>query len=236
MNTKLILLAILIGWTAAASAQVELSPVMVAFKEFCIRGTIAAAQCKVDQLQELISGWTPAEYDADGNESEEEKFVYKNQKIDYEVLGDIDYVDTLQEVSTVGHFKFLPAEIDNWIVNQCEPIELDDIGLLRGRWSINIEYTVRALKPKSKAVYSTHGAGKIELLAVAEWGGKINMSAHTVEQNFKREITQESDYEDIVAGGREYSQLAFSMSRNGEITITIENTTDQPISFILVKK
>ena len=237
MKKKLIIFGILTcGCFSTALAQSKLSPVMVAFKEYCIRATLAAAQCNVNQLADCIANWTPPEYDANGNITKDEKFVYKEQKIDYDPIEDFKLVDTLQEIPLVGHFKFLPAEVDNWIVTQCEPVELDGICMLRGRAAFHCDYQIRALAPKGKAVYSMRGNGTAEFFAVAEAGGKINMSIHTIERNYKREILNEADYEDVSANGREYAQLVFSMGRTNEIFITIENTTDKPISFILVKK
>lgn len=234
MKRTLIIVMLLVVWTAAAS-QTELSPKMAAFKEYCIRATLAAAECKVDVLEDCISNWSPPQYDANGNEIKEEKFVYKNERIAYAPFGFFDKLDTTHEVSLEGHFKFLPAEVDNWIVNKCEPVELVEASLLRPIGG-NCEYAIRALKPQSKAIYSTHGADGLEMFVVAESGGKVNLSVHVAEEDIFGEIVKETDLKDVVDGGREYSQLVWKMDYYGTIKITVENTTDKDISFILVKK
>lgn len=233
MKRTLIIGILLVVWTAAV-AQTELSPKMAAFKEYCIRATLAAAECKVDVLEDCISNWTPPKYDANGNEIKDEIFVYKNEKIVYNPLGDFNKLDTTQEASLVGHFKFLPAEVDNWIVNKCEPVELAEACLVRPIGG-NCEYVVRALKPNGKATYSSRGADKLEIFVVAESGGKVNLSVHVAEEDIFGEIVKETDLKDVVDGGREYSQLVWKMDYYGTIKITVKNTTDKEISFILVK-
>ena len=230
MHKILISLILSIGWIQSVSAQAELSPKTAAFKEYCIRVSLAAAQCNLEQLKDCISGWKLT----DTTGKKKEKFVYKNETIVYKPMGDFSTVDTTDEISRNGHLGFIPPAVDDWITKNCTVLELDEMDLLRD-FSLDCEYVVRALKPHGKAIYSTRGAGNVELFAIPENGGKLNLYVHTIEKNFRKEIVNEGDYEDASPEGREYAQLIWRMSRNGEIKITVENTSDKAVSFILVK-
>lgn len=232
MKKILIALLLVVSFGESVYAQVELAPKTAAFKEYCIRVSLAAADCNIEQLSDCISGWKLT--DSIGTKKKKEKFVYKDENIVYKPMGYFSVVDTTDEISKSGHFGFIPPEVDKWITNNCTVIALDEMDLLRDL-SLDCEYVVRALKPHGKAVYSTRGAGNVELFAVAERGGKVNLSVHTVEKNFRKEIVNEADYEDVSPDGREYAQLIWKMTRNGDIIITVENTSDNAISFILVK-
>lgn len=227
MRNVLLLLLLLCVSEVYAQTNSTLSPKMTAFKEYCVRAANAAAVCNTDELIKCIEGWEPAEGTKD------EKFVYEKELINYVPFGTFLLKDTVQETVLNNHFKFLPVEVDNWIVNKCEPVAIADAHALR-KEPTHCEYVVRALKAKGKGVYVTRGAGNVEMFVVAESGGKINFSVHAVETNFKKEIIGETNLSDN--GGSQSAQLIWAMNRNGEINFTVENLTDKEISFIVVKK
>lgn len=225
-----------LGIFAQTEQQMNLSPKMAAFKEYCIRVANAAATCNTDVLTQCIEQWMPAEYDANGNvkEGKEEKFVYNKELINYIQFGMLERVDTSQEAITGIHFQFIPAAVDTVIVNQCEPVELAFAHILRAGEK-HLEFAVRALKAKGKATYATHGAGQIEMFVVAENGGKINLSIHSVEKNYNGTIiTNETNLSDN--SGAQTAQLTWHMNRNGRIEFTVENVDEKETSFIVVKK
>lgn len=234
MKKTLFTTMILIGWLASSTAQVEMAPCMVAFKEYCIRVSLGAAACDVDQLTECIKGWNPPKKAR--KDSTEVKLVYKNQKIIFNTFGYFNTIDTTDEVSTNGHFMFLPAAVDTFIATQCEVLDLAEESLVRGP-TVNCEYVVRALKPHGKATYYTRGTRQMEMFVVTETkgGGKIKFYVHATEKNFKGDILNEIDLEDAPDGGREYAQLVWNMNRNGDVFFTVENTSDNAISFIVVR-
>lgn len=228
----LILSALPLGIKAQNEQSSSLSPDMEAFKDYCIRVANAAVTCNTDDLSSCIEKWEPAEYDGDGNLTKAEKLIYNNEELEYTAFSDLVDVDVSNEEILGMHFGFLPEAVDNWITNKCEAVELADANMLRGD-AVNFEYTVRALKPQCKATYSTRSAGDIELFVVAENGGKITLAIHSVEKK-NGEITNETTLSDL--NGGQSAQLAWSMDRNGDIEITVENLTEKEISFIMVKK
>jgi len=226
------IISILSALSFQTSAQNSLSSDTEAFKNYCITVANAAAQCNTDVLSASIENWKPAEYDESGNLTKSAKLIYNDEELDYSAFSDLEEVDTQNEEIVGMHFGFLPEAVDNWITNKCEAVELADANMLRGD-EINFEYSVRAIKANSKATYKTRSAGYIELFAVAESGGKINLAIHSVEKK-NGEITNETTLSD--SKGEQSAQLAWSMDRNGDIEITVENPTPKSISFILVKK
>ena len=212
----------------------ELSSVMSAFRDYCLRAANAAADCDVETLSACIENWEPGKYDSEGNTIKAEKLTYNDEEITYINFGKLECIDTTKE-SVVGmHFGFMPQAVDNWITNQCEPTEVADAYTLRdGDEAIELEFTVRALKPKSKAVYSTVGTGDVEMFVVAEKGGSVKLSIHSVEKPDRNGNVKDTSLADEVGG--QASQLTWSMYRNGTIEITVENTSDKEISFILAK-
>ena len=230
MKKTLLIVLILSVLPFSIFAQ-DLSPKMAAFKDFCVRTANAAVKCDVDELALCIENWEPAETDGGGKVIKEEKFVYNNEEIKYIEFGSIENEDTANEEILGMHFGFTPYAVDNWITNKCEVVALADANMLRGDES-NLEYTVRALKAHSKAVYSTRGSGNIEVFVVAENGGKVNLSIHAVEKDRSGNV-KETDLTDN--SGAQTAQLKWSMDRNGKIEFTVENVGDKEISFILVK-
>lgn len=212
----------------------ELSPKMLALKKYCIRTANAAGTGNKDELIQCIDGWEPAEYDDNGNITKPEKFVYDGLPIMYSRFGHLLLRDTVQQEVSIGrHFEFVPAKVDSIITNDYEPVLLADAAMLRFGEK-DCEYAVRALQPHGKALYETRGTGEIEMFVVAEYEGLINFSIHSVEKNFKGDITGETRLSDN--SGKQSAQLMWTMSRSGTIYFSVENLTDKEISFIVVKK
>lgn len=233
---KLFITVFMVGLELFCAAQTNnnLSPKMEAFKQYCENVSKAAANCDVDVLADCISQWEPAQYDATGAVITGEKFVYANEEINYTPFGSLQKNDADQEATLDGHFKFLPADVDTLIANNCEPVAIAEAHQLRAGEN-HCEYLVSALQAKGKASYSTRGSGRIEMFVMPENGGKVNLSIHSIERNYKKEVTGETTLSDAAPEGKDAAQLVWEMSRNGEIEFTIENTTDAEISFIVVK-
>lgn len=216
-----------------AQTDTSLSPKMAVFKDYCIRVANAAGECNTDILIDCIDNWTPEERDINGNIINPEKFIYHKETINYIPFGNLELVDTLQEVSPQGHFAFLPAEVDSWIANKCEAVAIADAHILRAEVN-HCEYTIRALKQGGKAIYSSRGAGKMEMFVVAEHNAKIRFTIHAEEINFKKEVIKEIDLTFPSEG--QAAQLSWLMAHNGTVVFSIENLTDRDISYIIVKK
>ena len=212
----------------------ELSSVMSAFKDYCLRAANAAANRDVDALAACIDNWEPGEYDSEGNTIKAEKLTYNDEEITYINFGKLDCIDCASERVVGMHFGFMPKAVDSWITNQCEPTLVADAYTLRaGEEPIELEYEVRALKPKSKAVYSTVGTGDVEMFVVAEKGGSVKLSIHSIEKPDRNGNVKDTSLTDDSGG--QSAQLSWSMYRNGNIEITVENTSNKEISFIMAK-
>ncbi|MBR4214736.1 MAG: hypothetical protein IKR94_05405 [Bacteroidales bacterium] len=210
----------------AHGQKLELSPEMAAFKQYCLDVRHGVEARNSDILIDCISNWTPAD------KSNEEHFEYNGEKINYSSFNTLTCVDTTSEVPLGLHLRFLPAYIDTLIANNFEAVAVAEAHILRADEK-HVEYIVRALAPKSSATYATNTNNDIELFAVAENGGKLKLSARTMECNFKHEIINETTHSSPEG---ESAQLIFHIDRCGELEFTIENTSDEEISFIVVKK
>jgi hypothetical protein len=212
----------------------ELSSITSAFMDYCVRAANATADCDVETLAACIENWEPGEYDSEGNTLKAEVLTYDDEEITYINFGKLDCIDCSSESIVGMHFGFMPQAVDSWITNQCEPTLVADAHTLRaGEEPIELEYEVRALKPKSKAVYSTVGTGDIEMFVVAEKGGSVKLSIHSIETDRNGNVKDTSLTDD---SGGQSAQLTWSMYRNGTIEITVENTSNKEISFIIAKK
>ncbi|MBR4273991.1 MAG: hypothetical protein IKQ30_14280 [Bacteroidales bacterium] len=213
----------------------ELSSITSAFMDYCVRAANAAADCDVETLAACIENWEPGEYDSEGNTLKAEVLTYDDEEITYINFGKLDCIDCSSESIVGMHFGFTPQAVDNWITNQCEPTLVADAHALRaGEEAVELEFSVRALKPNSKATYTTDGTGDVEMFVVAEKGGNIKLSIHSIENPDRDGNIKETTLADNSGG--QTAQLAWSMYRNGAIEFTIENASDKETSFIVVKK
>lgn len=136
-------------------------------------------------------------------------------------------VDNSGEVPIEGHLLFRPDYVDSLLIYDMNlaAIRIDAPTLLRAA-PFDCKLTHRALAPHSKGVYSTKGSGERELLVVAENGGRINL--------FVSDETNHIQIEDTAPNGKEAAWVSWKMNRFGTYTITIKNTSDKAISFVIV--
>ena len=202
-----------------AQDSVSLSPKMELFKEYCLRVSKAAANCDVDELIDCISQWEP-------NVNGKEQFKYKNKLLNCTPMS-VSNVDNSGEASIYGHNQFMPEYVDSLIVNKCMPMEIIEPPLLRANNLFECTYLVRAIKPKSKVSYILYDcADDIELFFVSENGGLLNL--------YVKDDENSKTYSDITPDGKPCVQLKWNMYYSGDIEVTIENVTDNEVSFILV--
>ena len=214
--------------------DIELSKPMIAFKSYCLEVRNAVQQRDLNALIECIRDWQPA--DTIDNKIIPETFYYNNVHIVYGLLGDFTCVDSLPEIPLGKHLKFLPFDVDNMITNDFVSVEINSASLLRDKKKkSNCKYAIRTLPPKEKRTYKTFGANDIEMFVVAENGGLINMYVHALERNFEMEIVNETFLSDTAPEGKPYAQLKWNMYYSGDIEVTVENMTDNEVSFILVR-
>ena len=208
-------------------AQNALSSKMSMLLEYCLRVRTGVENADADELIDCISQWQPGGFV--DNVLKKEKFIYKDTLMNFVPFGQVEDVDISQEIPLGTHLKFTPAQIDTLIANDLEPVDLADAHVLRtGTYSTEIptEYLVRAVKEKGKATYSVPAAaGKAEIFVVSENGGAVNLYVNTGGDNVIED-----------AGGKPSAQLSWQMENKGTIKFTVENTSDKPISFIVVKK
>ncbi len=241
MKTLLAIL-VLLSTTIGLFAQ-NLSEQMSAFADYCIDVRNAAAQKDADLLADCIVKWRPAQYNDSGELSKKELLVYKSVLIDYSELKS-NPIDNSGEINIDNHLKFMPQSIDDLITNQLESMNLNAAHQLRSKANFDflqhdasefmgslfgfeipsekIEYVVKALKSNSKTVFSFAANGNIEMFAVSEKNGAINLTARTSDNRA---------YEDALPWGKDSAQLIFYCNC-GDITVTIENCSSNPTSVI----
>lgn len=136
-------------------------------------------------------------------------------------------VDASNEIPIKGHLLFTPDYVDSLLLYDMNlaAINVDAPTMLRAA-PYDCKLTHRALAPYSKGVYSTKGSGERELLVVVENGGTVNLSVN--------DETNHIQVEDITPQGKESAWVCWKMERFGTYIITIENTSDQAVSFVIV--
>jgi hypothetical protein len=135
-------------------------------------------------------------------------------------------VDGSKEVSLKGHLQFKSEFLDSLVVFGCDltAIPADAPTVLRAA-PFTCKMINRALAAHGRGVYSTKGSGCRELVAVAENGGHLNFYV-----NDKKNGKQ---YKVATPKGSASAWICWTMDSFGEYEITVENTGDKPISFVI---
>ena len=215
----LIVISVLFPNIVMAQDSVSLSPKMELFKEYCLRVSKAAANCDVDELIDCISQWEP---DVKGKE----QFKYRNTLLNCTPMA-YDTIDKSGETSIYGHNQFMPEYVDSLIVNKCMPMEIVAPPLLRSRNVFECAYLVQTIKPHGKVSYLVFDcADDIELFVVSENGGMLNL--------YVKDEENSHTYSDTSPDGKPCVQLKWNMYYSGDIEVTIENLSENAISFIMV--
>lgn len=134
-------------------------------------------------------------------------------------------VDGSQEVPLEGHLVFTPEFADSLLINDLDlaATTIDEAHQLRDFYDCKL--VNRAIAPGGKVVYETRGAGRQELLVIAEEGGMLNLYVDGGPDGVK--------VQDASATGKPVAWVVWKMARLGAYTITIENKSPRAVSFVL---
>ena len=123
------------------------------------------------------------------------------------------------------HLLYRPEFIDSLIVYDISFANnyIEKPLLLRASYDCKLVH--RALAPHSKGTYSSKGSGKRELLVVAENGGTVNLYVNDEKNGIH--------VSDTSPQGKAAAWVCWEMDSFGIYTITVENTSDKEISFVI---
>ena len=132
---------------------------------------------------------------------------------------------TNNEVGLNKHLLYRPEFIDSLIVYDISFANnyIEKPLLLRASYDCKLVH--RALAPHSKGTYSSKGSGKRELLVVAENGGTVNLYVNDEKNGIH--------VSDTSPQGKAAAWVCWEMDSFGIYTITVENTSDKEISFVI---
>ena len=133
--------------------------------------------------------------------------------------------DGSNEVGLNKHLLYRPEFIDSLIVYDISFANnyIEKPLLLRASYDCKLVH--RALAPHSKGTYSSKGSGKRELLVVAENGGTVNLYVNDEKNGIH--------VSDTSPQGKAAAWVCWEMDSFGIYTITVENTSDKEISFVI---
>lgn len=214
---KMVSLALLALCCLHAWGQ-DMSTKMQSYRDFCLQVNKGFAQKSNDVLMQCIE------------ECADERFIFHGDTIEIDELTRFEEVDTIAKASTKGHIVFLPEFVDSilvaGLVDNPESFDfLSGAELTRGIGMVDVCYHHCALKAHGKGIYAIKDSGKMEVMAIAEGNGRLNLSVSD-EKNGK-ELSDSKD------GGQQVAYVTWDMERFSRIVITVENTTDQEIGFVI---
>ena len=201
--------------TTCFSQTATLSKKMATYRNFCLKVREGVELKNVQTLKECIAEWT-----GDIN-----TIIYQNDTVRITDFDRFSVTDGSNEVGLNKHLLYRPEFIDSLIVY--------DIGFANNyiekplllRASYDCKLVHRALAPHSKGTYSSKGSGKRELLVVAENGGIVNLYVNDEKNGIH--------VSDTSPQGKAAAWVCWEMDSFGIYTITVENTSDKEISFVI---
>ncbi len=194
----------------------HLSPETTAFRTYCISVATGVQNKNVKLLETCLNN-------------------YSYTCIPLEKKASFTKKDSTAETNCRNHCLFMPEYVDDMLVTM-ETVKLRPASLLRDEDGIDFYYYVGALKPKSSATYSMEGTGDIEIFAVSEKCGDMNLCAVSVVQQKQGAPIMRMEYKSIPDKMQKSPYLSWTMYNENNIEVTVENTSEEDVSFILVIK
>lgn len=194
----------------------HLSPETTAFRTYCISVATGVKNKNVALLEKCLDS-------------------YSYTCVSLEKRASFVKMDSTAETNCRNHCLFMPEYVDDMLVSM-ETVKLRPASFLRDEDGIDFYYYVGALKPKSCATYSVEGTGDVEIFAVSEQCGGLNLRAVSVVQQKKGAPIVEMEFKSIPNGMQTSPYLSWYMYNESKIEISVENTSEEDVSFILVIK
>lgn len=136
-------------------------------------------------------------------------------------------VDTADAAPIRGHLQFTVAYLDSLLLHDLDMglIQIDKPELMRGTKG-TLRCTHRAVAPGGSVTYSMSATGWQDFLVVPEDGGFVNLYVDDKANN--RRLADESPE------GKDCCRLSWMLDKPGELHVTVKNTTQHTVSFIIV--
>lgn len=192
-----------------------LSKKMTTYRDFCLKVREGVEKKDVQILKECIAEWM----------GKNNTIIFQNDTIQILDYDRFYTIDGSAEADLKGHLQYYPEFVDSLIVYDISLANNYIERPLSLRGSYDCKLIHRALTPHSKAVYSSKGSGKRELLVVAENGGTVNLYVSDEKNGIK--------VSDASPTGKAAAWVCWNMDRFGSYIITVENTSDKTISFVI---
>lgn len=192
-----------------------LSKEMTTYRNFCLKVREGVEKKDVQILKDCIAEWM----------GESNTIIFQNDTIQILDFDRFSIIDGSAEADLKGHLLYRPEFVDSLIVYDISLANnyIEKPLSLRGPYDCKLIH--RALTPHSKAIYSSKGSNKRELLVVAENGGTVNLYVSDEKNGI--------NVSDASPTGKAAAWVCWKMDRFGSYTITVENTSDKTISFVI---
>lgn len=218
-NYKLILFVLCLLFHVGGAAQTtKLSDKMAAYKDFCLMVNQGFREGNSDMLMTSIQDCT------------DDEFIFKGEDLLIQPNDQLQDVEVSPSTPATSHIYYQPEYVDSILmldlVNDPGKYNfLDQAHTERGDF-YDCTYAYRTLPAHGKGTYSFTTSGQTEIMVVALLQGKVRMTLHDEANNI--------DAEQGGAEGAECVWHAWNMQNSGKVSITIENTTGQQQSFMIV--
>lgn len=212
------LAALCLAISTGISAQEELGPKMSAYRDFCLLVNQGFRNADANLLMKSISDCNADDFCYNG----EDLLIMPNDQMEplngaaaepaaTHIYYQPEYVDSILMLDLVGNpskYQFLnPAELERGDLYDCA-------------------YAYTTLPPHGKGEFALRSAGHTELMAIGLMNGKVRMRIQDETNNVSAEKGG--------AEGEECVWFCWNMPQPGRVVITLENTTAEQQSFMIV--
>ena len=218
-NNKLILFVLCLLFKVSGTAQTtQLSDKMTAYKDFCLLVNQGFREGNSDLLMKSIQDCT------------DDEFIFKGEDLIIQPNDQLKDMDGTPSTPATSHIFYQPEYVDsilmlNLVNDPAKYSFLDQAHMERGDF-YDCTYAYRTLPAHGKGTYTLSTSGQTEIMVIALLKGKVRMTIHDEANNI-----------DAEQGGKEGQECvwhAWNMQNSGKVSITIENTTNQQQSFMIV--
>lgn len=214
----LICLFFLMGSIGAGAQTMPLGTKMSAYRDFCLMVNKAFRECDTELLSKSIM-----DCGADG-------FYFNGEDLLVMPIDRFQVVEGEDGSSDSAHIYYLPEYVDSILIQDlvADPSKyryLDQVYMERADF-VDCKYAYVSLPAHGKGVYEVQSVGDTELMVVASPQGRVRLSIDDSANGFS--------YLDPEAEGRECAWASWKMNEAAPVRIALENTTDAPVSIMIV--
>lgn len=220
MNTYkaiLLLLAFAAFGTAFAQEEADDDSPLQAYLDFCLYQREAMLKKSADQLRECIE------------ESTQSDFRFNDIPIRLEDISD-EILDVDAPPVRRPKMLYTPDFVDMLLMHDTDyrDAELEGPALMRDTSSSNCFYAHRVLGPKQTGTYRFKCLGNTRLICVPSPDGLVSVSVAS-----ESGVTEPFKLDDTATDETPYTDMAWEMDEEGTVLVTVRNTSEKEVSFVL---